>query len=63
MTKKELMKELNKQEIGDDGEILISSIKKDAINNEKAIPTLSSIDFIGGKFINITIGSFQEGDI
>jgi len=63
LTKKELIEELNKQDIGDNEEILISSIRKSGLNNENAIPGLSSIDFVGSEFINITIGSFQEGDI
>ena len=53
MTKKELIRELNKQKINNNEEIFISVIRKNDINNEKAIPELASIDFIGGEFINI----------
>ena len=53
LTKKELIKELNRQNVGNDEEILISIIKESEINNKKAIPGLASIDFIGGRFINI----------
>ena len=53
LTKKELIRELNRQKINNNEEIFISVIKKNDINNEKAIPELASIDFIGGEFINI----------
>ena len=58
LTKRELIKESNRQNVGEDEEILTSMIKKSETNDEKAISKLATIDYVGGMFINITIGGY-----
>jgi hypothetical protein len=52
MTKKESIKELEKQNVGDNEEIMISIVSQ---SDPGGIPSLIPIDYIGGQFINITL--------
>lgn len=52
MTKKDLIKELKKQEdVGDDDEIFVSIVNK---ANPEGSSSLVPIDYVWDKFINVT---------
>ena len=49
MTKKELIEELERQDVGDNEEIMVSVINTEAHHH----PLLVGIDYIDGRFINV----------